>query len=55
MKTSEFVPVPLVKNDLHPVALTSLQVMKTFERIVLKFLNLNNLVDSLQFAYRESH
>ena len=27
--------------------------MKTFERIILKFLDLNNLVDSLQFAYRE--
>ena len=57
-KTSEIVPVPkmslpLVKNDLRPVALTSL-IMKTFERIVLKFLNPNNLVDSLQFAYRES-
>ena len=45
--------LPLVKNDLRPVALTSL-IMKTFERIVLKFLNPNKLVDSLQFAYRES-
>ena len=57
-KTSEFVPVPkislpLVKNYVRPVSLTSL-IKKTFERIVLKFLNPNNLVDSLQFAYRES-
>ena len=57
-KTSELVPVPkmslpLVKNDLRPVALTSL-IMKTFERIVLKFLNPNKLADSLQFAYCES-
>ena len=57
-KTSELVPVPkislpLVKKDLRPVALTSL-IMKTFERIVLKFLNPNKLVDSLLFAYRES-
>ena len=55
--TSELVPVPkislpLVKNGLRPVTLTSL-IMKTFERIVLKFLDPKNLVDSLQFAYRE--
>ena len=48
-KTSELVPVPkislpLVKNDLRLVALTSL-IIKTFERIVLKFLNPNKLVD----------
>ena len=40
-------------NQTKSVALTSL-IMKTFERIVLKFLNPNKLVDSLQFAYRES-
>ena len=40
-------------KDLREVAFTSLTV-KTFERIVLTFLNSNNLVDHLHFAYRDS-
>ena len=40
--TSELIPVPkmnlpVVKNDLRPVALTAI-MMKSFERIVMKFL-----------------
>ena len=59
--TAELVPVPkmtipLVKNDLRPVALTAI-VMKCFERLkkletLLKFLNPEKLIDLYQFAYR---
>ena len=57
-KTSEIVPVPkvkipLVKNDLRPVALTSV-IMKCLEAIVKKHIcsQLRGLSDQLQFAYR---
>ncbi len=55
--TSELVPVPKmplpeVKNDLRPIALTAI-LMKCFERIVMKHLNPGKLVDNLQFAYQE--
>ena len=38
------------KNDLRLVALTAI-IMKTYERIVLKHLSPENLVDILQFAF----
>lgn len=58
-KTSETIPVPkikipLVMNDLRPVALTSV-LMKCFEVIVKRRLcdQVRQQMDSLQFAYRE--
>ena len=58
-KTSEIVPVPKIKiplvlNDLRPVALTSV-FMKCFEVIVKKRLcnQVKHLMSNLQFAYRE--
>ena len=53
--TAELVPVPKSnlpkeKNDLRPIALTAI-IMKCFERIVLKHLDPNRLVDKSQFAY----
>ena len=53
--TAELVPIPKmslpsIKNDLRPIALTAI-IMKSFERIVLKILNPDNLVDLSQFAY----
>ena len=44
------VPLPAVKNDLRPIALTAI-IMKSFERIVLAKLNPAQYVDKLQFAY----
>ena len=53
--TAELVPVPKSnlpsgKNDLRPIALTAI-IMKSFERIVLKHLSPEDLVDKFQFAY----
>jgi hypothetical protein len=57
-KTSEIVPVPKVKipqvkNDLRPVALTSV-LMKCLESFVKKYLckQVQHVCDKLQFAYR---
>ena len=59
-KTSEVIPVPkvnipLVKNDLRPVALTDV-LMKCFESIVKSHLckQVNHLMDKFQFAYRQN-
>lgn len=59
-KTSEIVPVPKLKipkckNDLRPVALTSV-VMKCLESIVRKYLcsHVSHLCDKYQFAYRSN-
>ena len=59
-KTSLITPVPkikipLVMNDLRPVALTDV-LMKCFESIVKRYLckNFKNLFDSMQFAYKEN-
>ena len=58
-KTAKIVPVPKsslpkCKNDLRPVALTSI-IMKTFERVILGHLlpQVKPYMDSLQFAYSE--
>ena len=56
--TAELIPVMKpnvslgnwVKNDLRPVALTAI-IMKSLERIVLRHLNPEKLIDSSQFAY----
>ena len=55
--TSELVPIPKIplpeiKNDLRPVALTAI-LMKSFERVVMKYLHPEGLVDPYQFAYLE--
>ena len=59
MKKATIVPVPKKSsisclNDYRPVALTS-AIMKTFEKIVLRFLNsfLPKELDPFQFAYKE--
>ena len=46
--------LPKCKNDLQPVALTSI-IMKTFERIILNRLlpQLKPYMDKLQFSYSE--
>ena len=58
-KTAKIVPVPKsslpkCKNDLRPVALTSI-IMKTLERIILNHLlpQVKPSMDQLQFAYSE--
>ena len=58
-KTAKIVPVPKsslprCKNDLRPVALTSI-LMKTFERVILSHLlpQVKPHMDNLQFAYSE--
>lgn len=47
-------PVPKVKNDYRPVALTPI-VMKCFERLILRRLlqQVSHLMDPLQFAYKQ--
>ena len=54
--TSELVPVPkiplpAIKNDLRPIALTAI-IMKCFERVVMKHLRPQDLIDPFQFAYQ---
>ena len=58
-KTAKIVPVPKsslpkCKNDLRPVALTSI-IMQTFEKIILSHLlpQVKPYMDNLQFAYSE--
>ena len=53
--TAELVPVPkvnlpFVKNNHRPIALRAI-IMKSFERIALKHLYPEDLLDKFQFAY----